>query len=177
MLYMLCDFDESVCILPDFFFLIFRLTKSKTHRLYIPSQTNFQRQIGKMPPPNPDWVTKLTPSGPQGSELLERERAKSNLPVDKLADFLFTKEALDRRQKILEILQSEQIFDKSQNYFAGRVDRVKTALSRAKRLTQLRNKHGWTDDDYLVANELISEPTPYGLHDHMFLASQHRFAL
>ena len=122
-----------------------------------------------MPPPNPEWVNRLQPSGPQGSELLAHERAKSNIDVEKLAEFLFTKEVLDRRQRILSILQSEKIFDKSQNYFDGRVDRIQKALAKAKRMRQLSEKYNWSDDDYLVANELISEPTPYGLHDHMFL--------
>ena len=59
----------------------------------------------------PSWVEKLTPSGPQGSELLQRERAQSNIPVEKLSEFLFTKEALDRQDRILRILQSEKVFE------------------------------------------------------------------
>lgn len=76
----------------------------------------------------PSWVKKLTPSGPQGSELLHQERAQSNVPVNKLSEFLFTKEVLDRQGKVLKVLKSEKVFDKSQNYFAGREDRFETAL-------------------------------------------------
>lgn len=119
--------------------------------------------------PTPAWVKKLTPSGPQGSELLAQERSKSNLSVDRLAEFLFTKEVLDRQARILKILENEKVFDKSQNYFAGRVDRFQTALARAKRLQQLNVKHKWTKDEYMTATELISEPGPYGLHATMFL--------
>ncbi|KAI9155698.1 Peroxisomal acyl-coenzyme A oxidase 1 [Paramyrothecium foliicola] len=122
-----------------------------------------------MPPPNPDWVKALKPSGPQGSELLEQERAKSNLNVDQLAAFLFTQDVLDRNAKILEILQAEPVFDKSQNYFRGRTDRIEAALARAKALRRLSVKHNWSQEDYQAANELISEPTPYGLHASMFL--------
>ena len=122
-----------------------------------------------MPPPNPEWVNKLKPAGPQGSDLLEQERAKSDIDVDKLSEFLFSKEVLNRRQRVLQILQSEQVFDKSQNYFDGRVDRIQKALARAKKIRQLSLKHNWSEDDNLTANELISEPTPYGLHEHMFL--------
>ncbi|KAL9010980.1 MAG: hypothetical protein Q9173_004142, partial [Seirophora scorigena] len=57
---------------------------------------------------------------PEGSDLLQRERAQSNLPLEKLSDFLFTKEVLDRQDRILSILTSEKVFDKSQNYFNGR---------------------------------------------------------
>lgn len=122
-----------------------------------------------MPPPNPEWVNKLKPSGPQGSDLLEQERAKSDIDVDKLSEFLFSKEVLNRRQRVLKTLQSEKVFDKSQNYFDGRVDRIQKALARAKKIRQLSLKHNWSEDDNVTANELIGEPTPYGLHEHMFL--------
>lgn len=122
-----------------------------------------------MPPPNPDWVKALTPSGPQGSELLAQERAKSDLNVDQLANFLFTSEVLKRDAKLLEILSSDPVFDKSQNYFRGRKERIKAALARAKTLRQLSVKHNWSQDEYQAANDLISEPTPYGLHASMFL--------
>ena len=67
-------------------------------------------------PSNPDWVKALKPSGPQGSELLQQERDKSNLNIDQLAEFLFTKKDLERQQRILDILESEPVFNKSQNY-------------------------------------------------------------
>lgn len=119
--------------------------------------------------PTPQWVKNLKPSPPQGTDLIEAERAKSRISVDKLSNFLFTKEVLDRQQRILNILQADKIFDKSQNYFDGRVDRFKTALARAKRLRQLQVKHNWNRDEYMTANELISEPGPYGLHASMYL--------
>lgn len=125
--------------------------------------------------PTPQWVKDLKPSSPQGADLLEAERQKSNISVEKLSNFLFTKEVLERKQRILEILQAEIVFDKSQNYFDGRVEKFQTALARAKRLRQLQAKHNWDADEFYVANELISEPGPYGLHASMYLVS-HRIA-
>ncbi|KAF2759484.1 acyl-CoA oxidase [Pseudovirgaria hyperparasitica] len=122
-----------------------------------------------MPPPPPEWVKKLTPSGPQGSELLKQERGRSNLPVEELSTFLFGNEARERKQRILKVLESDEAFDKSQNYFAGRVDRFETALARAKRLAQISAKNNWSYDEHYTAVDLISEPGPYGLHDSMFL--------
>lgn len=119
--------------------------------------------------PTPQWVKDLKPSPPQGTDLLAAEREKSKVSVDKLSTFLFTKEVLERQDRILEILQAEKVFDKSQNYFDGRVDRFKTSLARAKRLRQLQVKHSWDREEYMCANELISEPTPYGLHASMYL--------
>lgn len=125
----------------------------------------------------PSWVDKLTPSGPQGSELLQQERDQSNVPVEKLSEFLFTKEALDRQDRILNVLKSEKTFEKSANYFDGRVERFQTALARAKKLQQLTIKHKWSRDEFMVANELISEPGPYGLHASMFLVGSYSFHL
>lgn len=119
--------------------------------------------------PTPQWVKDLKPAPPQGTDLLKVEREKSEISVDKLSNFLFTKEILDRKQRILAILQAEKVFDKSQNYFDGRVDRFKTALARAKRLRQLETEHKWDMDELMVATDLISEPGPYGLHASMYL--------
>ena len=119
----------------------------------------------------PEWVKKLTPSSPQGSELLREERSKSSLPVEKLSHFLFTSEYLERKARILKVLQAEKVFDKSQNYFQGRSDRFQAALARAKRLQQLTVKNKWSKDEFEMAIELISEPGPYGLHASMFLVT------
>ncbi|KAL1584620.1 hypothetical protein WHR41_06979 [Cladosporium halotolerans] len=120
--------------------------------------------------PVPQWVRDLkVPSGSQGTELLTQERAKSNVDVDSVSNFLFTKAGLEKKHAILKILEAEKVFDKSQNYFAGRVDRFETALARAKKLRQLEVKHGWEMQEKSIANELISEPGPYGLHESMFL--------
>ncbi|RKF73897.1 Peroxisomal acyl-coenzyme A oxidase 1 [Golovinomyces cichoracearum] len=119
----------------------------------------------------PQWVKELKPSSPQGSELLQAERQKSNISIESLSKFLFTSEVLNRRKEILKILQAEKVFDKSQNYFDGRIDRFKTALSRAKMLRNLEIKYKWTSDQLLDASDFVSEAGPYGLHASMFLAT------
>lgn len=122
-----------------------------------------------MPSPPPAWVQALKPSGPQGSELLQQERAQSNVNVAKLSELLHTKEALQRKQKLLALLQPEKVFDKSQNNSLGRVERLQRSLAKAKRLQQLSEQHKWSMEELHAANDLIGEPTPYGLHASMFL--------
>lgn len=122
-------------------------------------------------PATPDWVKALKPSGRQGSQCLETERGKSNVDVDKLATHLFTDDILQRNERILNILKADPVFDKSQNYFRGRNERIEAALARGKRLRQLEVKHNWSREEFNAANELISEPTPYGLHASMFLVT------
>ena len=120
--------------------------------------------------PVPAWVKKLKPAD-QGSESLQQERTRSQISVERLTNFLFTRETIERRDRILKILEAEKVFDKSQNYFDGRVEKFETALARAKRLRQLAVKHRFDQEDYETASGLISEPGPYGLHASMFLVT------
>ncbi|KAJ5232098.1 hypothetical protein N7468_005054 [Penicillium chermesinum] len=124
-----------------------------------------------MPSPPPDWVKALKPQGPQGSELLAQERAQSNVNVEKLSELLHTKEYLERQEKLLKLLQPEKVFDKSQNHSLGRVERLQRSLAKGKRLQQMAVQYKWDADEYLKANDLIGEPTPYGLHASMFLVT------
>ena len=124
-----------------------------------------------MPTPPPAWVKALKPSGPQGSELLQKERDQSNVAVEELSVVLHTKETLDRQKRLLAMLEPEKVFDKSQNHSLGRVERLQRALAKAKRLQQLAVEHKWSEVEYHAANDLIGEPTPYGLHASMFLVS------
>jgi acyl-CoA oxidase len=142
------------------------LTLSGTlHLFVVPKNINTDIEIFNR-------VKELKPSAPQGSELIEAEREKSNISVEKLSNFLFTKDVLERQKRILSILQSEPAFDKSQNYFNGRTEAFKTALGRAKRMRQLEVEHKWDQNDLSTAYDLISEPGPYGLHIGMYLVSK-----
>ncbi|GFF24154.1 putative peroxisomal acyl-coenzyme A oxidase 1.2 [Aspergillus udagawae] len=124
-----------------------------------------------MPSPPPEWVKALTPSSPQGTDLLKQERAQSNVEVDKLAEFLHTKAFLEKQQRFLELLSSEKVFDKSQMHAQGRTERIQRALAKGKRLQQLKEKYNWSTEDFHFASEMIGEPTPYGLHASMFLVT------
>ncbi|OJJ78805.1 uncharacterized protein ASPGLDRAFT_53313 [Aspergillus glaucus CBS 516.65] len=48
---------------------------------------------------------------------------------------------------------------------------IQRSLAKGKRLQQLAEQHNWSQEDYHQANELIGEPTPYGLHATMFLVT------
>lgn len=123
--------------------------------------------------PTPDWVKQLKPSGAQGHELLKAERANSNVPVEELHELIHTKDVIERKERILKILKSEKVFDKSQNYFMGRTDRFERALAREKRLRILKQQNNWSVEEFRTAADLIGEPGPYGLHDSMFLVGLH----
>ncbi|KAF3768130.1 acyl-coenzyme A oxidase 1 [Cryphonectria parasitica EP155] len=120
-------------------------------------------------PTNPDWVKKLKPAAPQGTDILSGERAKSNVNVDQLADFLFTQKTLQQREELVKILSAEQVFDKSKNYFQGREDRILGSLARGKRLQQLTEKNNWPTEKFEHALQLISEASPLAMHYKMFM--------
>lgn len=50
---------------------------------------------------------------------------------------------------MLKVLESEPVFDKSVNYYSGRSDRLKRALERGKRITQIQKENDWDMDQYV----------------------------
>ncbi|KAJ0115615.1 cyloxidase [Diaporthe amygdali] len=120
-------------------------------------------------PPNPDWVKQLKPASPQGADILVEERSKSNVNVDQLAEFLFTKKTLQQKEAIVKTLSAEPVFDKSKNYFLSREDRFQAALARGKRIEQLSRKNKWSQDEFDYAYQLTGEATPLAMHYKMFI--------
>lgn len=118
----------------------------------------------------PNWVTTLAASYVQ-EEILERERSNSGIESLKLANFLFTGEAIEKRRQILRLVQAEPILDKTRNHYLGPVEKLEVANVRGRRLRQLSVEHAWSDDDYQIAADLIGEPDPYGLHASLFLVT------
>lgn len=120
-------------------------------------------------PSNPDWVNQLKPAAPSGTDILTSERAKSNVNIDQLAEFLFTKNTIQQKEAILKVLQSDPVFDKSSNYFQGRHDRILRSLARGKQLEKLSQQHKWTQEQFEHAYQLISEASPLAMHYKMFM--------
>ena len=119
----------------------------------------------------PDWVQLLAASHGGEEEVIDREREKSEIDVHRLGNFLFTRELIEKRRQILNVLQADPEFDKSQNHYLGPVEKLSVAIARGKRLRQHSVEQDWSDDDYQIAADLISEPDPYGLHASLFLVT------
>ncbi|RIB24523.1 acyl-CoA dehydrogenase/oxidase [Gigaspora rosea] len=111
----------------------------------------------------------LTPSDPQGSELLARERSKATFDVNELTLVLYGAEGLSRFKKILKILESDPTLDKSDIYYMGRNELFKYALRKDKRMIQLAATHKWSADEFNVADKLVDMSGPYGIHQRMFI--------
>lgn len=80
---------------------------------------------------------KLAPKGPSGELLLASERAKGSFNVNELSKFMYTEDWLQRMYKVLEVLENEPAFDKSDRYYLSREDKITSSLWKDKRIVEL----------------------------------------
>lgn len=99
---------------------------------------------------------------------LAHER-KGAFDVDGLSEYLLGKEYLQQQKEVLAVLLKDPLFNKDGNYFMGRGERFRLSLAKAKRLAQLGRELGWNQQQDRMADYLLDEATPYGLHKSMFL--------
>lgn len=119
-----------------------------------------------------DFTDRLRPADPQGPTILAQERSGSKVNTDQLAKHLLSRnDFLNRQQKILAVLEPVPIFCKKNQLNMARPDRYHLSLARSKALRRLSLKHGWDRDDYLMADYLMDEMSPYALQSTMFLTS------
>lgn len=74
---------------------------------------------------------------PNGSEILTRERSKATFDSEELARYIHGDEYLERQDRLLEILESEPLFDKSGVYYQGRDEKFRASMAKAKRMIQV----------------------------------------
>ncbi|KAI9314437.1 acyl-CoA dehydrogenase/oxidase C-terminal [Dichotomocladium elegans] len=117
----------------------------------------------------PTTFPDLAPRGPNGDVLLRAERARATFDVNELSRYMYTQEYLDRMAKILDILESEPAFDKTNRYHHSRPEKITASLWKEKRLIELRREHNWDDVDVSIVNMLFDQSTPLTLHSQMFL--------
>lgn len=90
-----------------------------------------------MPPTQIKFPNLSVPS-PNGTEILQRERAKATFDSEELARYIHGDEYLERQERLLQILESEPIFDKSNVYYQGRDVKFRESMAKAKRMVQVR---------------------------------------
>ncbi|KAG2177304.1 hypothetical protein INT43_007961 [Umbelopsis isabellina] len=117
----------------------------------------------------PTKFPKLAPRGPAGDLVLAAERAKASFDPQDLTKFMYDEEWLQRLNRILNIIENEPAFDKSERYFLGRTDKVNQAYWKDKRTVELAKKHNWTEADVQMASFLWDQSSPFSLHSSMFL--------
>ncbi|KAF9970886.1 hypothetical protein BGZ73_006266 [Actinomortierella ambigua] len=111
----------------------------------------------------------LPPSGPQGSELLSQERSQTTFSVHEVTKYLYGEEFLERRERLLNIVENEPALEKETRFYDGRTERFAHALRKDHRMVQLSKEHKWTPEEFMLADSLVEEPGPFGLHRGMFI--------
>ncbi|GAA5945945.1 hypothetical protein JCM10213_006196 [Rhodosporidiobolus nylandii] len=104
-----------------------------------------------------------------GGRLLQIERARASFSPQELEAYLYGQDYLERRARVLAVLQQEPAFDKSQIHYLSRTDKYRRGLAKDKRLVQLTREQGWSAEDVRVAEEMLDMPAAFGLHNSMFL--------
>jgi acyl-CoA oxidase len=118
-----------------------------------------------------DFTVSLKPAHPDGATVITQERQRSSIPVDELSQHLLTPTFLNRQKRVLDALQKDPVFSKANQANLSRPDRYKLGLARGKRTRQLVDKHGWGEEDQLMAEYLIDDVSPYHLHNSMFVTT------
>ncbi|KAI8986401.1 acyl-CoA dehydrogenase/oxidase C-terminal [Pilobolus umbonatus] len=117
----------------------------------------------------PTKFPKLAPKGPSGELLLANERAKASFDVDKLSKFMYTESWLIKMNKVLEVLENEPAFDKTNRYYMSRKEKISTSLWKDRRLFEIVREHNWDETDTQIANFLFDQSSPFTLHYNMFI--------
>ncbi|PGG96865.1 hypothetical protein AJ79_09427 [Helicocarpus griseus UAMH5409] len=118
-----------------------------------------------------DFSAALKPAAPDGATILANERARSSIPVEDFSRYLLTPQYLDKQDRILKVLENDPLFKKTNQANLARPDRYKLALARGKRIRQLKEKLGWSEEDYHMAAALCDDVLPYHLHTAMFITT------
>ncbi|ODH48455.1 hypothetical protein GX48_05432 [Paracoccidioides brasiliensis] len=115
-----------------------------------------------------DFSAALKPAAPDGATILANERARSSIPVHELSQHLLTSEYLEQQNRVLNVLESDPLFKKTNQANLSRPDRYLLALARSKRIRQFQDKFRWNNDGYSMAASLCDDVLPYHLHTSMF---------
>lgn len=96
-------------------------------------------------------------------------RSQTSISVQTVRNYLYGGQKVwDLRQRLEKTLVQEPLFDKQHRDFLGRTDQYIRAAAIINRLTELRQIHGWSQEEYNTASSLLSEVISIALHDVAF---------
>lgn len=92
-------------------------------------------------------------------------RQKTSFDVDTVRHYLHDgPSAWKARQEIVNIVQQDPVFDKSQRPFMTRTQIYHRALAMTTRIYELKDKHNWDVGQTALATSALDEGLPIGLH-------------
>ena len=92
----------------------------------------------------PDFTDFLKPATPDGPAILAKERQQSDVPVDQVAEHLFSgNDFLKRQQRMLRVLENDKLFQKTKQQNLSQPERYQLGLARAKQLRRYADQYRW----------------------------------
>ncbi|KAI7139154.1 acyl-CoA oxidase, partial [Hortaea werneckii] len=120
----------------------------------------------------PDFTEFLKPATPDGPAILAKERQQSDVPVDQVAEHLFSgNDFLKRQQRMLRVLENDKLFQKTKQQNLSRPERYQLGLARAKQLRRYADQYRWDGEDLDMAQYLCDDVSPYMVHYSMFITT------
>lgn len=96
-------------------------------------------------------------------------RRDASVDVPSIREFLHSgRTEWEKRQKIVEILSTDPVFEKSQRNFLSRTELYTRGLTLINRIYELQNIHRWTQQEVLLAINSLDDHLPIGLHNFAF---------
>ncbi|KAI8996281.1 acyl-CoA oxidase [Trametes punicea] len=100
---------------------------------------------------------------------MARARQQSSVDPAKLRVFLWGgQRAWQTKERLASLLSSDPAFDKAQRPFLTRKEMYQRALAMMKRLFELKDEHGLSAGQVVLAVNVIGEPLPIVLHNAAF---------
>ncbi|KAJ3743326.1 peroxisomal oxidase [Lentinula detonsa] len=73
-------------------------------------------------------------------------------------------EEWQRKEKLVEIMSKDPVFDKSKREWMTRTEKYSRGLRMANRIHELGQMLGWSKEDTTIATSLLDDPLPVSLH-------------
>ncbi|KAF8522758.1 acyl-CoA oxidase [Hysterangium stoloniferum] len=104
------------------------------------------------------------------AEDMKAARAQTSFAIDEVKHFLWNgKQEWEKHAKLVNIISEDPAFDKSRRPHMARKERYVRGLAINKRLLELQDKHGWSDEELRAAFGVTEDGTAIGLHYIAFL--------
>ncbi|KAF8636086.1 hypothetical protein AX17_003791 [Amanita inopinata Kibby_2008] len=92
-------------------------------------------------------------------------RRQASINVALVRDFLHDgKREWEARDKVVKVLETDPVFDKSKRDFMTRTERYTRALAITKRVFELQDIHNWTREEVRLAFASLDDALPITLH-------------
>ncbi|KAJ2913498.1 hypothetical protein MD484_g6924, partial [Candolleomyces efflorescens] len=100
---------------------------------------------------------------------MAQARAATTIQVASVRNYLYnTVEEWETRRKIVEVLENDPVFDKSQRDFMSRTERYTRGMELTNRVYELQDQHKWSQKDTSAAIAILDEQLPIQLHNVAF---------